>query len=253
MRTHVPLPTRARVAVVAATAAVAAMAGLSQAAPAVGSDHSSLVDQAIAAARSHVSSTRFGAAQALTAVGTIVDRNGTSHVRLQRSYRGLPVIGGDLVVHQSATKAWKGVSQTLRSALDLRVTPTVQRGAAEATAAAAALSAKVSGERVRQSRLVVDATGAAPRLAWQVTSGGVQSDGTPSRMLTYVDAKSGALIRSEQQIETADGSGQSLYSGTVPLQLTQTVSAYQLKDPTRGNTYTTDMGNASDGTLCTVL
>src|SRR4051794_33503133 len=182
MRTHAPLLTRARVAVVAATAAVAATAGLTQAAPAVGSDHSSLVDNAIAAARSHVSATRVSAAQALTAVGTIVDRDGTSHVRLHRSYRGLPVIGGDLVVHQSASEAWKGVSQTLRSSLDLGVTPAVQRGAAEATASAAAVAAKVSGERVTASRLVVDATRATPRLAWQVTSGGVQSDGTPSRL-----------------------------------------------------------------------
>jgi Zn-dependent metalloprotease len=36
----------------------------------------------------------------------------------------------------------------------------------------------------------------------------------------------------------------------VPLQLTFTGLTYQLKDPTRGNTYTTDMGNKSDGLLC---
>jgi Zn-dependent metalloprotease len=36
----------------------------------------------------------------------------------------------------------------------------------------------------------------------------------------------------------------------VPLQLTQSGSTYQLKDPTRGNTYTTDMNNKSDSVLC---
>ncbi len=81
-------------------------------------------------------------------------------------------------------------------------------------------------------------------------SGGVQPDGTPSRLASYVDARTGAVIRTEQQIETADGSGQSLYGGTVPLQLTFTGLTYQLKDPTRGNTYTTDMANKTDGLLC---
>jgi zinc metalloprotease ZmpA len=51
-------------------------------------------------------------------------------------------------------------------------------------------------------------------------------------------------------VETVDGSGQSLYSGTVPLQLTLASGTYQLKDPTRGNTYTTDMGNRSDSLGC---
>ena len=37
-----------------------------------------------------------------------------------------------------------------------------------------------------------------------------------------------------------DGTGNSLYSGTVPLQVTQSGSTYQLKDGTRGGTYTTD-------------
>ena len=71
-------------------------------------------------------------------------------------------------------------------------------------------------------------------------------DGTPSRLATYVDARTGAVLRREEQIQTVDGSGQSLYGGTVPLQLTQSGSTYQLKDPTRGNTYTTDMQNKTD-------
>ena len=30
-----------------------------------------------------------------------VDQDGTTHVRMDRTYRGLPVVGGDLVVHQA--------------------------------------------------------------------------------------------------------------------------------------------------------
>ena len=32
---------------------------------------------------------------------TIIDADGTTHVRIDRTYRGLPVLGGDLVVHQA--------------------------------------------------------------------------------------------------------------------------------------------------------
>jgi len=92
MRTHARLTAAAAVA-----ATVTALAGLAQAGPASGataSDHGSLVAAAIASAKSHVAATRFGTAQALTAVGTIVDADGTSHVRLHRTYHGLEVIGG---------------------------------------------------------------------------------------------------------------------------------------------------------------
>ena len=254
MRTRAPLFTKARVAAATTAVAVTAVAGLAQAGTAAGADRDSRVADAIAAAKAHAGATRFGADQKFTAAGTIVDANGASHVRLRRSYDGLEVVGGDLVVHQTATDSWKGVSQTLRSGLDLATTPTVTQSAAEAKAVApSAVTRKIRGDRAESSTLVVDATGAAPRLAWRVVSGGVQSDGTPSRLETYVDARTGSIVRTEQQIETADGSGQSLYSGTVPLQLTLSGSTYQLKDPTRGNTYTTDMGNASDSALCTLL
>ena len=38
----------------------------------------------------------------LHARDVIVDRDGTEHVRFNRTYKGLPVIGGDLVVHSKA-------------------------------------------------------------------------------------------------------------------------------------------------------
>jgi Zn-dependent metalloprotease len=252
------LRTRARLVALAATASAAtAFSGLAPAGPAVGAsstDHDSLIASALAAARSHVAATRFGAGQDLTATGALVERNGASHVRLHRSYRGLEVVGGDLVVHQTAAGAWKGASQTLIHSLSLSTTPAVTRTAAEAAAVApSAVTNRIRGDQAESATLVVDATGSSPRLAWRVMSGGVQTDGTPSRLASYVDARTGAVLRTEQLIETADGSGQSLYGGTVPLQLTLSGTTYQLKDPTRGNTYTTDMGNASDGSLCTLL
>ena len=44
---------------------------------------------------------------------TIVDRDGTTHVRMDRRYQGLRVVGGDLVVHTAPSGSLEGVSQTL--------------------------------------------------------------------------------------------------------------------------------------------
>jgi zinc metalloprotease ZmpA len=205
---------------------------------------------ALSAVRAHPRAVRSGDQQAFTVTSALVDPDGTSHVRMTRSYRGLPVLGGDLVVHQGPAGAWKGRSQTLAHDLSLGVTPAVTKAAAAAAALAPSRVNRSVGERASSSRLVVDATGTAPRLAYEVLTGGTQKDGTPSRLASYVDARTGKVVRTEQQVQTVDGLGQSLYGGTVPLQLTLSGSTYQLKDPTRGNTYTTDLGNASDPMRC---
>jgi Zn-dependent metalloprotease len=223
----------------------------STAAGATADDHPSYASAAISAARAHSDRTHAGAHQDFRAVGTIVDRDGRTHVRLERSYRGLQVLGGDLVVHQSASGGWQGSSQTLASGLDLSTDPVVS--AATAAKHARAHAHLDANAKVVDKTLLVDATGATPRLAWRVVTGGVQDDGTPSRLESYVDARTGTVFRAQQTIETVDGTGHGLYDGTVPLQLTLSGSTYQLKDPTRGGTYTTDMKNASDGILCTLL
>lgn len=231
----------------AATAGAASPAAVRQVDPT-----GDLAAAAVAVLKSHPAAARIGDAQAFQATGALVDADGTRHVRLDRTYRGLRVLGGDLVVHQAADGGWKGVSQTLGSVLTLGVTPRVSRAAAVDTALAPSkVTRAITGASVeRAPQLVVDATAATPRLAWEVVSGGVQQDGTPSRLASYVDARTGEVLRTEQQVETADGSGQTLYSGTVPLTTTLASGTYQLKDATRGNTYTTDMGNKSDPMTC---
>ena len=215
------------------------------------SDDAEVARAALKAVAAHPRAVRSGDRQAFTVTGALVDDDGTSHVRLARTYAGLPVVGGDLVVHQSPQGAWEGRSQTLAKDLTLSVTPTVTKTAAGAAAVAPSkVTRSITGDQVETARLVVDATGATPRLAYEVLTGGTQQDGTPSRLASYVDARTRAVLRQEQQIETVDGSGQSLYGGTVPLQLTLSGSTYQLKDPTRGNTYTTEMNNTEDSVLC---
>ena len=209
----------------------------------------------IAALQAHRSASLANEATDFRVQSTLTDPDGSTHTRLARTYDGLPVIGGDLVVHQSSAGAWEGASQTLEAPIRTATTPAITAASAATRALAAAPATRdISGAQERSSRLVVDATSGTGRLAWEVLTGGTQEDGTPSRLATYVDATTGKLLWREQQIQTVDGSGQTLYSGTVPLSVTTSGTTYQLRnDGVRGNTYTTDMNNKSDSYTCQVF
>ncbi len=184
----------------------------------------------------------------------LVDRDGARHVRLDRTYRGLPVLGGDLVVHQDAGGGLAGVSQTLREPLGLVVAPVVRAARAEKRSLNSRSQRGIEEvELQEQARLVVDATTGAPKLAWEVLTSGIRADGTPSRLASYVDAATGSVIRSEEQIHTVDGEGHGLYSGTVPLQVTGSGSSFTLTDPAHGNGRTVDARNSTDSVLCTLV
>ncbi|KAA1418024.1 M4 family metallopeptidase [Nocardioides humilatus] len=248
---------RKAAAAAVATALATLVLGLQPGAPSASAQaskpqHDRTAERAIAALQRHPQLARQVAGQAFKVTGTTLrDADGSTHVRLERTYRGLPVIGGDLVVHQAAGADWKGVSQTLRAPITVSVRPKVSESRADrAVTAKDRTTRQIRKLRVEDGRLVVDTLAGKPRLAWEITSGGRYKDGTPSRLLTYVDARTGNVIRREERIQTVDGDGSSLYSGVVPLQVTKSGLTYQLKDPTRGNTYTTDFGNKTDGLLC---
>lgn len=194
--------------------------------------------------------------QELSVTDTMLERDGSSHVRMERTYRGLPVLGGDLVVHQSAASQLQGVSQTLEAPITVSATPKLAATRA-ATRAVSTGKAATTIKRLRpadaEPQLVVDALGAKPRLAWAIQTKGRQADGTPSRLTTYVDARNGAVLRRVEGIHTADGEGNSLYSGTVPISVTASGGSFTLTDAAHGNARTTDMQNGTDGFLCTLL
>jgi len=235
-----------------ATAVVGMQAGSVTSQAATSPDAASL---AIAALMDHLGAARATDGQKFVVTDTIVDSFGTTHVRMDRRYQGLRVIGGDLVVHTAPGGDLLGVSQTLAAPVDVDTAPatTAQRAETKALAPARATADITRLRSTAEPTLVVDATGATPRLAWEVISGGRHPDGTPSRLSTYVDATTGKVIRREEHIQTVDGQGQTLYSGTVPLQVTQSGSTYQLRDATRGNTYTTDMNNQQDSVWCQIF
>jgi len=221
--------------------------------PAVATTADSSADRAIAQAQA-----AFGPHRAELAVAqgdtfkverTVVDANGGSHVRYSRTYQGLRVYGGDVVVHNRPDGTYAGSSVGLAAPLNLSVTPSVTAGAAAAKARAH-FTGKVGS--VGAAELLVDATSGVGKLAYEVVVQGLAPDGQlPSVLHVLVDATTGDVLAANDEIMTIDGTGNSLYAGTVTISTTQSGSQFTLTDPTHGNGFTCDMnntGNNSTGT-----
>ncbi|MFE1802179.1 M4 family metallopeptidase [Streptomyces sp. NPDC059517] len=191
--------------------------------------------------------------QGTKARDVIVDADGTQHVRYDRTYRQLPVLGGDFVVHLTSAGDYRSSERATTRPLSLTsVEPSVSAPKAAGLATAALRLANV-GETLRglvaKPQLVVDALHGKPRLAWRTEATGKDSLGNPMARVVLTDAVTGQQIDAWDSIETAAGDGRSLYAGTVPLQTTKSGSTYQLTDPTRGNTYTGDTQNKTDSCI----
>jgi Zn-dependent metalloprotease len=184
------------------------------------------------------------AGQTYNGRGVVVDADGAQHVRLERLYRGLRVIGGDLVVHSSAGGTLLGVSRSLQRGIDLSLNSRLS-----ASQALAAALAHQAGQAQGQPEVVVYARGAQPVLAFEVRVFGERADQTPIELHVIVDANSGLVIDSWDDIETAPapGTGNSLYLGAVPITTELARRSYTLKDTTRGAMSTVDMKNRTFG------
>jgi hypothetical protein len=154
---------------------------------------------------------------------------GLQFVPYDRTYRGLPVIGGDFVVVTDLTGTVVAQSSALATAVNLASTDPVVPPQDVATIAVSA-SRTVAVTAVDPPELVVFASGAA-RLAWRTTVTGRSSvpPNYPSRPTVFVDAMTGQAIRIEDRV--AHGTGRTAWSGTVPLSTTHTAAGYTLADP----------------------
>ncbi|MFB7110223.1 M4 family metallopeptidase [Streptomyces sp. NPDC056291] len=238
---------------VAATTATLLAAALSPAAHAEGRpDRAAAIHNATSALVNHSPALGLSSAEATTVRDVIVDKDGVQHVRYDRTYHQLPVLGGDFIVHLAADGSYRGADRASKGTVSLPSTTPKLSAPKAADLAVNALRAENPGTKLQQVKakpeLIVDALHGAPRLTWRTNAVGLDSLGNPVARTVLTDARTGTQIDAWDSIETATGDGQSLYSGTVPLETTLSGSTYQLKDPTRGNTYTGDAENKTD--LC---
>ena len=225
-----------------AALALAGFSGLSAAA-----DNTAAVQRALAHVQANPERSGHGADHSYSARDVVVDADGSEHVRLERRFRGLRVIGGDMVVHSRGDGSLRDVSRSLVRPLALDTQPRL-----DAAQAGRIALAQRAGTLEGAPTLVVHARGERPQLAWDVLVHGTQADGTPSEEHVIVDARSGAELDTWNDIHTVPktGTALTLFSGQVDLPTDRRFNRfgkYSMKDLSRGGQYTTDMNNSTSG------
>ncbi|WP_327680779.1 M4 family metallopeptidase [Kitasatospora sp. NBC_00458] len=201
----------------------------------------------------------LGGQETLVAKDAVVDADGTRHLRFERTFAGLPVLGGDLVVHQASDGAVKAVDKAVAARISVpSLTPAIPAdkaasqasGAVQSTVGIAADKDESPLAEVHQAgaaQLVVWAADGNPRLAYRTTVEGVRADGTPSSLLLVTDAASGEVLSSHEQVQTATGTGTGVFVGGVPLTTSTATGGYSLKDASRGGQSTSDLKGKTSG------
>jgi Zn-dependent metalloprotease len=174
----------------------------------------------------HRSALRASPHDAFHVAGTTTGTEGTQYVAYGRSFRGLPVVGGDVVVAVEPSGKVTGRSATLGRPVSLAsTTPTVTAAAARDAAQAQVGTVQSAS----QPELVVFAQGA-PRLAWQTLVAGT-TDARPTKLTVYTDARTGKTLGSWDRV--VDGTGNGYYYPGVTIGTSLSGSTYRMSDATR--------------------
>ncbi|MET8147137.1 M4 family metallopeptidase [Actinoplanes sp. NPDC049668] len=164
--------------------------------------------------------------------GAVISSSGLNYVPYQRSYKGLPVQGGDFVVSTDSAGNTVATSVAQSSPIgEIATTPKLT----EAAALKIAKGELKTVSSVEATNLIVSAVEGKPAaLAWQSTIRGTSAEG-PSRLTVDVDALTGKVLRTYEHVMDVAGTGTGWINGSVSLNTTQSGSTYSLKDPTVTN------------------
>ncbi|MBO0512811.1 M4 family metallopeptidase, partial [Streptomyces beijiangensis] len=165
---------------------------------------------------------------------------GLYSVAYERSYRGLPVVGGDAVVLADGDGDVRALQSASSRRIDVATEPSVTAKRAEAVSRAKLHAV----DKVLSSRLVVRLRDNRQNLAWETVLSGRTST-APSKLHVFVDARTGKVIDSYDEV--AAGSGTSKWNGPNPLTIDTTASGgtYTLRDPGRTGLSCADYSSGS--------
>ncbi|MGW5677024.1 M4 family metallopeptidase [Streptomyces sp. NPDC003860] len=242
-----------------------------------------LLADATAARAGTATALGLGAKEQLVPRSVLKDADGSLHTRYERTYEGLPVLGGDLVVHAAPSGRMRGVNKATKARIAVPGTsPARTAASARAFSLGAAKSAGTKGAALGQAprKVVWAAAGGRPVLAWETVIKGTQSDGMPSELHVVTDATTGVELHRREVVvnaagtsadtreagsvrqraeakgaevkgaevkgaERADalGTGRTRYSGDVALGTSRYGSLYNMTDSARGGHRTYDLLN----------
>jgi Zn-dependent metalloprotease len=128
-----------------------------------------------------------------------VDEQGHRHVRYQQMEQGLPVIGGELIVHVDDTGRIYAANGSARGGSAPSPRATVTAAAAQAAALGHDAAAHARAEDAPRLVYYREKGTDALALAWEVRALGEQ-DGTPVDDLIFIDAHRGAVLAVHPQV-----------------------------------------------------
>jgi thermolysin len=162
----------------------------------------------------------------------VVDRLGMSHRRLQQTHNGVPVFGGEVIVHHGPDGAVRRVTDGLAS--DVRADTRPRLGRAEAQRRAVrAYGCEACLTAPPVSDLWVLRQGGRDRLVWRVRLRREDGSARTALPVLFVDARTGDTAFRYDDLQTA-GTGHSLYRGVVPMDTFHHRRGYFAEDVGRG-------------------
>ncbi|MEW4284454.1 M4 family metallopeptidase [Priestia koreensis] len=180
-----------------------------------------------------------------------VDDLGYTFLRLQQTYKGVPVYGGTITAHINKEGTLTAVSGTLLPNLETSksvnkkasITATQAKNKAEKDLKGL-LKSSPSYEKAPTSNLVIISKGGTPQLAYAVNFNFLSP--APGNWTYMVDARDGKIIEKFNELDQAKqgpsvtgtattGSGKGVLGATRTLNTTFSSNSYYLQDSTRGN------------------
>src|SRR4051794_4527740 len=159
----------------------------------------------------------------------ITTKDGLQYVPYERTYKGLPVEGGDFVVVTNPDGSVASTAVAQDETIDVSTAPSLSPQQAAQTA-----SSQLAGvDDVQSTDLIVDATADEPTLAYETVVTG-QRGAMPSKLHVITDATTGEVLSTRDEV--VDGTGNSWISGPVTINTTLSGSTFSLRDPNHTNT-----------------
>jgi len=165
--------------------------------------------------------------------GVQVDELGFEHSRFQQTLRGVPVEGGDAIVHYDARGGLQAITDDFRQGLKVDTVAKLSESEAVSKAVNAYGSYDVLTAAPESKLLVKRMDDGTDRLVYKVQlrreDGSLHTD----MPVYYVDAHSGEIVGQYSNLQTATGTGASLYSGSRSLTTYLSGTTYYLEDTGR--------------------
>jgi Zn-dependent metalloprotease len=163
---------------------------------------------------------------ALQRTGVVQGTRGLQYVTYARTFKGLPVVGGDVVVTTDAAGTVKDTAVAETATIEVGTTAKIT--AAQAGATAKARLAKVDSAGPPTLKVLAGDT---PKLVYEAVVEGRTAQNKPGNLHIFVDAATGVVVDEVDYVR--EGTGNGYYYGNVTITTSGSGSSFSMTDPTR--------------------